>query len=89
MCRATRGGSRWSEHAHGLAVDINPFQNPYRRGDGVIPGLASTYLDRSDLRPGMIVAGDGVVEAFAGIGWGWGGNWREPVDHMHFSATGR
>lgn len=89
VCRATRGSARWSEHAYGLAVDINPFQNPYQRGGGVTPGLASSYLDRTAVRPGMIVAGDGVVAAFADIGWGWGGAWRNPIDHMHFSANDR
>jgi D-alanyl-D-alanine carboxypeptidase len=89
VCRPTRGGSRWSEHAYGLAVDINPFQNPYARNGSVIPGLATSYLDRANGRPGMIVPGAGVVEAFAGIGWGWGGAWGNPVDHMHFSANGR
>jgi D-alanyl-D-alanine carboxypeptidase len=89
VCRPTRGGSRWSEHAYGLAVDINPFQNPYTRRGSVIPGLASSYLDRANVRPGMIVPGGGVVEAFAAIGWGWGGTWTSPLDLMHFSAAGR
>lgn len=89
VCRPTRGGSRWSEHAYGLAVDINPFQNPYVRDGGVIPGLASAYLDRTNVRPGMLLPGDGAVGAFAAIGWGWGGEWSNPVDHMHFSANGR
>jgi hypothetical protein len=89
VCRATRGGSRWSEHAYGLAVDINPFHNPYVRDGGVIPGLASSYLDRSRVRPGMLVPGGGSIEAFAGIGWEWGGGWTDPIDYMHFSAAGR
>ena len=89
VCRATRGASHWSQHAYGLAVDVNPFQNPYLRDGGVIPGLAATYLDRADVRPGMIVPGGGVVEAFADIGWEWGGTWSDPVDYMHFSASGR
>ena len=39
---------------YGLAVDLNPFQNPYRRGNLVLPELASAYLDRDRVRPGMI-----------------------------------
>ncbi len=89
VCRPTRGSSRWSEHAYGLAVDINPFQNPYARDGSVIPGLASSYLDRDNVRPGMLVPGGGVIEAFAHIGWQWGGTWSNPVDYMHFSARGR
>jgi hypothetical protein len=88
VCRAARNQRRWSAHAYGLAVDVNPFQNPYRRGDLVLPELASAYLDRGWARPGMIRAGDVVTRAFADIGWTWGGTWRSPSDLMHFSATG-
>jgi hypothetical protein len=88
VCRAARQQRRWSAHAYGLAVDVNPFQNPYSRGDLVLPELASSYLDRGRARPGMIRPGDVVTSAFAGIGWTWGGTWRSPTDLMHFSATG-
>ena len=88
VCRAARKQTRWSAHAYGLAVDVNPFQNPYRRGDLVLPELASAYLDRDRYRPGMIHPGDPVTRAFAAIGWTWGGTWRTPRDLMHFSATG-
>jgi hypothetical protein len=88
VCRAARKQTRWSAHAYGLAVDVDPFQNPYRRGDLVLPELASAYLDRSRVRPGMIRKGDVVTTAFAAIGWTWGGTWRSPRDLMHFSATG-
>jgi hypothetical protein len=62
---------------------------PTGRGDGlVVPELASAYTDRSWRRPGMIVEGDVVTEAFAAIGWTWGATFSSPVDTMHFSATG-
>jgi D-alanyl-D-alanine carboxypeptidase len=89
VCRPTRGSSRWSEHAYGLAIDVNPFQNPYVRDGGVIPGLAGSYLDRANVRPGMLEPGTGPVAAFAAIGWRWGGDWENPRDYMHFSASGR
>jgi hypothetical protein len=88
VCRPTTGQTFWSAHALGLAIDVNPFQNPYVRGDLVLPELASSYVDRHQQRPGMIIDGDVVVEAFAAIGWTWGGRWDDPVDTMHFSATG-
>jgi len=88
VCRAARKQTRWSAHAYGLAIDVDPFQNPYQRGDLVLPELASAYLDRDDRRPGMIHPGDVVTTAFAAIGWTWGGTWRTPKDLMHFSATG-
>jgi hypothetical protein len=88
VCRAARQQRRWSAHAYGLAVDVNPFQNPYVRGDLVLPELASSYLDRGRARPGMVRSGDVVTGAFADVGWTWGGTWRSPTDRMHFSATG-
>ncbi len=87
-CRQATGGTSWSQHSYGLAIDINPFHNPYLRGEVVLPELASAYVDRENRRPGMIVAGDLVVEAFAEIGWPWGGDWRSLKDWMHFSRSG-
>ena len=88
-CRPAVGSSNWSLHAYGLAVDINPFHNPYTRNDLVIPELASAYVDRENVRPGMIYDDDVVVAAFAEIGWSWGGDWTNLKDWMHFSKTGR
>jgi hypothetical protein len=88
VCRDVRGGTHWSSHARGLAIDLDPFQNPYSSGARVLPELASAYLDRSDVRPGMIEPGDAVTQAFASVGWTWGGSWHSPVDRMHFSADG-
>lgn len=89
VCRPTRGQTSYSEHAYGLAIDVNPFQNPYHRGEVVIPELASSYLDRGWERPGMIAADGPVVAAFARIGWGWGGRWRSLTDLQHFALRNR
>lgn len=89
VCRATRGATSWSAHAYGLAIDVNPFLNPYSKGDVVLPERASAYLDRSRTQPGIIHDGDLVVRAFARIGWSWGGAWSSLKDYQHFSATGR
>lgn len=88
-CRPAVGSTHYSEHAYGLAVDLDPFQNPYVKGDLVLPELASSYLDRRRVRPGMILPNDPVVRAFARIGWTWGGTWRNLKDLQHFSANGR
>jgi hypothetical protein len=89
-CRRVTGGTAWSEHAYGWAIDINPVQNPYVTGGGtVLPPAGGKYLDRSKKPPGMIHAGDRVVRAFASIGWEWGGNWTAFHDYQHFSATGK
>ncbi|WP_127479468.1 M15 family metallopeptidase [Nocardioides pantholopis] len=89
VCRPITGGTSYSEHAYGLAIDINPFQNPYVRGDLVLPELASAYADRAWVRPGMITPDGPVVRAFARIGWAWGGAWSTRKDYQHFSASGR
>lgn len=89
VCRAAVGQTSWSAHALGQAVDINPFQNAYHKGDLVIPERARSYLDRDWHRPGMIQPGSVVVRAFRDIGWSWGGDWRTLKDYQHFSATGR
>ncbi|MGH1491548.1 MAG: M15 family metallopeptidase [Acidimicrobiales bacterium] len=89
VCRAVTGGSRFSEHAYGLAIDINPFHNPYKRGALILPELAVEYLDRAGQKPGVVVAGDVAVEAFAAIGWEWGGDWRSLKDYQHFALNNR
>lgn len=87
-CRPVRGQKAWSQHAYGLAVDVNPFQNPYHNGDVVLPELATSYLERGDVRAGMIRPDGPVVRAFASVGWPWGGDYRSLKDYMHFSANG-
>ncbi len=89
VCRPVTGGSRFSEHAYGLAIDINPFHNPYQRGALILPELAVDYLDRSANLAGAVQPGDVVVEAFAAIGWGWGGDWQSLKDYQHFALNNR
>jgi hypothetical protein len=87
-CRQAVGGSGWSMHAYGLAIDVNPRENPYLEGGQVLPPEGRPYVDRSQHRPGMIHAGDRVVRAFASIGWQWGGRWTRSPDYQHFSSNG-
>jgi hypothetical protein len=83
-------GESWSQHAYGLAVDVNPLLNPYVATDGsTLRPAAEAYVDRSQDLPGMIHEGDLVVRAFAAIGWGWGGRWTSIRDYQHFSLSGR
>ena len=88
-CRQVTGGTGFSEHAYGRAIDVNPVQNPYVRGTTVEPPAGRDYLDRGNVRPAMIVAGDPVVAAFTAVGWGWGGNFTSLKDYQHFSQSGR
>lgn len=88
-CRRITGGSSWSAHSYGSAIDLNPRQNPYVRGDTVLPPEGSAFLDRSDVRPGMATEGSAPVRAFDALTWGWGGRWGSPKDYQHFSKDDR
>jgi D-alanyl-D-alanine carboxypeptidase len=89
-CRTTDRGAL-SRHALGMAVDINPIQNPYREGNVTSPEAGRAYDQphkrRSDI-VGIITNGDVVTRAFARQGWRWGGNWKRTVDYQHFSNDG-
>jgi hypothetical protein len=87
-CRYVAGTTTWSQHAYGRAVDVNPVENPYVDGGHVSPPRGRRFLDRSDVRPGMVVERDLVWRAFRRIGWEWGGTWTSAQDYQHFSATG-
>ena len=86
-CRKVTGGSSWSQHSYGRALDINPVQNPYVSGSTVEPPAGKAYVDRSPRRKGMVRAA--VRDAFTDIGWEWGGYWRSIKDYMHFSSNNR
>jgi poly-gamma-glutamate synthesis protein (capsule biosynthesis protein) len=88
-CRFVAGTTTWSQHAYGGAIDLNPVENPYVVGSHVSPRRGHRYLDRSDVRPGMVVERGVAWRAFHRIGWGWGGAWSSSKDYQHFSANGR
>ena len=86
-CSGGSGTGTWSNHAYGLAIDLNPVENPYV-GCGQSRDPASRpYFDRSRRRKGMVTKH--VISAFRSIGWGWGGAWTgNTKDYMHFSVNG-
>jgi D-alanyl-D-alanine carboxypeptidase len=86
-CTGGRGTGSWSMHAYGLAVDLNPVENPYVGCGRSRDPASRPYRDRSRHRRGMVTRR--VVRAFRSIGWGWGGAWTgNTKDYMHFSASG-
>jgi hypothetical protein len=86
-CTGGRGTGTWSMHAFGLAVDINPVENPYVGCGQSRDRAAQRFRDRSIHRRGMVTRR--VIAAFRSIGWGWGGAWSgNTKDYMHFSSTG-
>lgn len=82
-CRPITGGSSFSRHSYGVAIDINPVQNPYISGSTVLPPAGATYTNRTNERQGMIIAPGPVTGAFISSGWTWGGNWSNPKDYQH------
>jgi D-alanyl-D-alanine carboxypeptidase len=87
-CRSATGSSNWSQHAYGMAVDLNPCENPYVSASGSVAHKDCVkFKNRGRRDPGVIHRGDTVVRAFASIGWKWGGDWSGIKDFQHFSPN--
>ncbi len=76
--RTISGTNRLSKHAEGIAIDLNPYLNPWRGGHG------RTTRPYDISIPGTLQAGDVVVRAFENHGWTWGGKWSGSKDYQHF-----
>ncbi|HET9508042.1 MAG TPA: M15 family metallopeptidase, partial [Gaiellaceae bacterium] len=85
-CRFVGGTTRWSLHAYGEAIDVNPVENPYVQGARVSPPAGRAFVSRSRYRKGMALPGGALVQAFGAVGWRWGASFG---DYQHFSTTGR
>jgi hypothetical protein len=83
-CRNIEGTTRYSKHAYGVAIDINPVQNPLILGEGaVLPEGGKEYLDRNNMRMGMVTPE--VIKIFAENKFSvWGGDWESIKDYHHF-----
>ena len=81
--RTIAGTDVLSQHALGLAIDLNPIENPWLGAHGLAPAAGAAYLDRADVRPGMIVRPGPVAAIFDELGWEWGGDWRHARDYHH------
>ena len=71
--RKVASTQRWSNHASGLAIDINPLLNPYSKGDFFCTQEGECYLDRTLDVPGMITKDSYIYQLFIERGWEWGG----------------
>ncbi|MDF2545208.1 MAG: D-alanyl-D-alanine carboxypeptidase [Anaerosolibacter sp.] len=76
-----------SKHSYGIAIDINPIQNPYVTGGKISPAAGKNYIDRTVVQKGMIVKGDVCYKAFTDRGWTWGGEWKSLKDYQHFQKS--
>ncbi len=88
-CRYVDGTTRWSNHAYGRAIDINPIENPYVSRGRTSHKASAPYVTRTPRRRGMIVEGDAATRAIDAAGWGWGGRWSGVKDYQHISSSGR
>ncbi len=77
-----------SQHALGRAIDINPRENPWLPRQGVQPAAGAAFLDRRDVRPGMMVRPGPVVAILDELGWEWGGDWPR-ADYHHIMKSRR
>lgn len=93
--RAVTGRAALSLHAYGLAIDINPVQNPFLAFDNdvarISPQAAGRYVNRSAQRPGKPARkgmAEDIVHLFAHHGFPiWGGDWDDPIDYQHFQVS--
>lgn len=83
-CRLVTGSQKFSQHSYGRAIDINPLQNPYVRGNKILPFQGKQFLNRNKQSPGMITQQSLVYQEFKKYGWKWGGDWRHLKDYHHF-----
>ena len=89
--RVVGGTDSLSKHALGLAIDINPFQNPYitypNGVERISPAGSEPYADRNSGLPHMILEGDLCYNLFIEHGFTWGGHWKTLKDYQHFQKT--
>jgi len=72
-CRKIKGSDTFSLHSYGIAIDIDPADNPFTDGD--------PYAGK--LQPVHVKAVLAIRNTSGKAVWSWGGNWRKP-DRMHF-----
>lgn len=92
-CRPVTGNKKkWSKHAYGKAIDINPIENPYisRKGKCSHPKSAPFLTGKrihknNDVKDrAMLLKNDVVTRIFKDYGWKWGGDWKGIKDYQHF-----
>ena len=90
--RVVEGSNKLSQHAYGVAIDINPFYNPYitypkEGGTHVAPQGSEAYADRTSDFPYKIDENDLCYKLFKEHGFTWGGDWNSSKDYQHFQKA--
>ena len=88
--RTIAGTATLSEHSLGIALDLNPRENPmvWPGGARFVPAEGAPFVDRRALRPGMIVRPGPVTAILDELGWEWGGDWVHVADLHHLVWRG-
>ncbi|UCA61826.1 M15 family metallopeptidase [Chryseobacterium rhizoplanae] len=81
--RQITGETNLSMHSLGLAIDLNPLENPYIKGGIVLPPQAVYSINSL----GTFTEESIVVKEFKKRGWEWGGNWNSLKDYQHFQKN--
>jgi len=94
-CRLmTNSLTKWSNHSYGLAIDLNPLQNPYVAHGVVLPEIATKYKERIHKSTkaqdrAKLVRGDDAIAIFKSLGFKWGGDYKSLKDYQHFEYLGK
>lgn len=87
--RTVEGTNSISKHGLGLAIDINPFYNPYvtknnNGTDYISPPGSEAFVDRTQNFAHKITEDDLCYQLFTQHGFLWGGHWKYTKDYQHF-----
>ena len=92
--RVVENTTSLSKHALGLAIDINPFYNPYLvfggNPDGtdyISPKGSESFVNRDLDFDHKIDKDDLCYKLFKAHGFTWGGDWKSCKDWQHFQKT--
>ena len=78
--RKVKGQKVLSAHSYGLAIDINPIQNPHIKRNKIEPPNSKYDVNKD----GTILKNSMLVKEFEKRGWQWGGKWKSSKDYQHF-----
>lgn len=78
--RKVKGYKVLSAHSYGMAIDINPVQNPHIKRNINQPENGK-YVKSNK---GTILRDSKLVKEFLKRSWQWGGTWRSSQDYQHF-----
>jgi hypothetical protein len=89
-CRNATHSTKFSRHAYGKAIDINPIENPYISKTGHISHKASykythrKYSTKTPQTKAIITHKSPIYQIFRQYHWSWGGDWHRVKDYQHF-----